>query len=212
MAQMLASDLQNPEFVGATNPDSLLHVEFYEHEPIDKWTSETESAKQGKKVVVKLPKRDFIRIMRPGDKDTIMECEVREEHKARFPDKWLYYLIATGKVDGGKDVPGWKVDEWPELDDQQDLLRELKFNRFWTVEQIAGAQDAQVQRLGIGGPGLRERARMALRERMRKEFAADMDAKDAKIAEMEAKQKRMEEQLNALLDAATKPGAPAKAK
>ena len=208
MAQ-LASDLNNPEFVGATNPDALLHVEFYFHEPIDKWESEKKSIEAGKRVTVKGPKQEWIRVMRPGDKDTIMECAVREDHKQRFPDKWLYFQIAEGLVDGGKDVPGWKVEDWPALNDQQDLVRELKFNRFWTVEQIAGAQDAQVQKLGIGGLGLREQARVALRERMRKEFGKDLEEKEREIAalrqadtEKEARLKALEE---ALLELQTKP-------
>lgn len=205
MAQMLASDLNNPEFVGATNPDSILHVEFYEFEPINKWASEKASREAGKRVTIKLPKTDFVRIMRPGDRDTIVEEEVREDHKARFPDKWLYYQISMGKLDGGKDVPGWKLDDWTELDAQPDLLRELKFNRYYTVEQIAGAQDAQVQRLGVGGLGLRERARLALRERMRKEFAADMDAKDKVISEQGSAIAALQKQMAEMMESLTKP-------
>ena len=88
---MLASDLNNPEFVGAVNPDSLLYVEFYWHEPIDKWSSEQATMKAGKRVVIKLPKQPFVRIMRPGDQTTIVETAVREDHKARWPEKWMYW-------------------------------------------------------------------------------------------------------------------------
>lgn len=196
---MLASDLNNPEFVGATNPDSLLHVEFYWHEPIDKWASEVQTQKMGKRVTVKMPKQIFVRIMRPGDKDTIIECAVREEHKVRWPDKWLYFQIAEGLIDGGRDIPGWKLEDWPELDNQQDMLRDLKYNRFYTVEQIAGAQDHQVQKLGIGGMGLRERARVALKEKMRKEFAADLEEKDKLIAKQGDAIEKLQKQMQELL-------------
>lgn len=193
---MLASDLNNPEFVGALNPDSLLHVEFYEYEAVDKWASEVASAEAGKRVVKKLPKRDFVRIMRPGDKDTIVETPVREDHKARWPERWLYYEISMGRANGGENIPGWKIDEWPELDGQEELKRDLKYKRFYTVEQLAGAQDAQITQLGIGGLGFREKARAALKERMRKEFAADMREKDETIAAqgaaIAALQKQME--------------------
>lgn len=201
----LASDLNNPEFVGATNPDALLYVEFYWHEPIDKWASETQSVAAGKRVVVKGEKKPWVRIMRPGDKDTIMECEVREDHKMRFPDKWLYFQISEGLIDGGKDIPGWKLEEWPALDDQPDLLRELKFARFYTVEQVAGAQDHQVQKLGIGGLGLREQARVALRERMRKEFASDLADKEKVINDQGKAIEELKAQMRELMDAATKP-------
>ena len=207
MSTMMASDLNNPEFVGATNPDAMLHVEIYWHEPIDKWASEVASQKAGKRVIVKGPKQEFIRIMRPGDKDNILEVPLREDHKQRFPQHYMYWQIAEGLIDGGKDVPGWKLEEWPELDDKQELLRELKFARFWTVEQIAGAQDHQVQKLGIGGLGLREQARIALKERMRREFAADNAQKDKIIAEQGNAIAALQKQMNEFLEAATKPGA-----
>ena len=200
----LASDLANPEFVGATNPDALMHVEFYWHEPIDKWASEQESAKAGKRVYVKLPKQIFVRIMRPGDKDNILEVALREEHKVRWPDKWRYFEIAEG-LGTDRDVPGWKIEDWPELDNQQELLRELKYLRYYTVEQIAGAQDAQVQKLGAGGLGLRERARLSLKERMRKEFAADINAKDKVIAEQGNAIAELQRQMAEFMEAATKP-------
>jgi hypothetical protein len=189
--QMLASDLNNPEFVGATNPDALLYVEFYWHEPVDKWASEEESAKQGKRVVVRRPKQPFVRIMRPGDQTSILETAVREEHKARWPEKWLYWQMAEGMIEGEK-VPGWQLDEWPYLDDKPELLRELKFVRFQTVDQLAGASDAQIQKLGIGGLGLREQARVDLRNRMGKEFQAQIAEKDKKIADMEERMAKLE--------------------
>jgi len=194
---MLASDLNNPEFIGAVNPDDLLHVEIYWHEPIDKWASEVATQKAGKRVVVKGPKQEYIRIMRPGDKDTIHEVALREDHKVRFPRQYHYWQIAEGLVDGGKDVPGWKLDDWPELDDNAELKRELHFLRFWTVEQIAGAQDAQIQKMGIGGPGLRERARVALKERMRKEFAADLQEKEKEMAAMRREMAELREMVKA---------------
>lgn len=207
----LASDLNNPEFVGATNPDALLHVEFYWHEPIDKWSSEVESAKAGKRVWVKLKKQIFVRIMRPGDKDNIMEVPLREEHKMRWPEKWLYFQIAEGMEAGdGKNIPGWQIDDWPELDDKEELKRELKYARYYTVEQIAGAQDAQIQKLGIGGLGLREQARTALRERMKKEFAADLADKDRLLAQQGAAIEAMKKQIDELYAKAAPMGLPKK--
>ena len=186
---MLASDLNNPAFVGPQNPDSLLHVEFYWHEPVDKWATET----TGK--VVKGPKQPFIRIMKPGDKNSIIETAVREDHKARWPEKWLYWQMQEGLSEGPGDIPGWKLDEWNEIDDEQ--RRELKYLRFAVVEQIAGASDAQVQRMGMGGPGLREKAKQALRAKMGAETKAEIERKDREIA---ALQRQMDE-LKALLTA-----------
>ncbi len=52
MSQMLATDLNNPDFQGAVNPDSQLYVEFYMHKAIDKWRSDEQSVEQGRRVTI----------------------------------------------------------------------------------------------------------------------------------------------------------------
>lgn len=198
---MLASDLNNPEFVGATNPDALLHVEFYMYEPIDKWGSEEESQKQGRKVVKKLPAQPFVRIMRPGDQTSIIETPVREEHKARWPERWMYFQMAEGLADPGANIPGWKIEDWDYLNDKPDLLHQLKFQRFYTVELIAGAADTQVQRIGMAGVGLREQARAALRKKVSAEMNAAVEEKQKEIDALKAADKEKEDRL-ARLEAA----------
>lgn len=193
---MLASDLNNPDFIGAMNPDALLYVEFYWYEPIDKWKSDHESARQGKRVVIKGPKQPFVRIMKPGDQTTIIETAVREDHKARWPEKWMYWQMSEGLIDGDK-VPGWQLEEWPYLQDKPQLLRELKFTRFQTVDQIAGASDAQVQKLGVGGMGLREQARVDLRQRVARDAMDEVKKKDREIAELNDRLAKLEAALMA---------------
>ena len=174
MTAMVASDLNNPAFVGAINPDTLLHVEFYMHEPEDVHKSEA----AGK--IVRLPATPYIRIQNPGDKTSVVESPVLERHKARWPDKWLYFQIKEKLIEGVADVPGWKIEEWTHLQPEQ--VRELKFLRFSVVEQVAGASDEQIQKLGMGGLGLREAARQALRARMGAEVKEEMQKKDAEIS------------------------------
>lgn len=188
---MLASDLNNPEFAGAMNPDALLYVEFYWHEPIDKWGSEQASLKAGKNVILKLPKQPFVRIMRPGDQTTIIECAVREDHKQRWPEKWLYWQMSEGLAEGDK-VPGWQLEDWPYLNDKPELLRELKFTRYQTVDQLAGASDAQVQKMGVGGMGIREQARVDLRNHVGKEFQDQLKAKEKETAELKERLAKLE--------------------
>lgn len=195
--QPLASDLNNPEFVGAVNPDSLLHVEFYMHHPIDKWATDEASYKAGRRVVVKIGDKPvpFVRIMKPGDNTSIIETSVREEHKQRWPQQWLYFQMNEGLVNDGSGVSGWKIEDWDELKDQDEQIRDLKYRRFYTVEQIAGANDAQVQGMGIGGTGLRERARAALRGKVSDAIAE----KDAQLKSMQEQMQKMQEQMAALL-------------
>ena len=202
MSQMVASDLNNPAFVGAINPDTLLSVEFYWHEPEDVLKSEA----AGK--IIRLPKQPYIRIMAPGDKTSIVESPVFERHKARWPDKWLYWQIKEGLIEGAQDVPGWKIEEWTHLSPEQ--VRELKFLRFSVVEQIAGASDDQVQKLGMGGLAIREAARQALRARMGAEVREEMQKKDAAISALQQENLDMKEKFakfEAFMAAADKPQA-----
>ena len=183
---MLASDLNNPEFVGAANPDDMLHVEFFWKEPISKWQSEL----QGKEVRGK--RIPFVRMMKPGDKTSIHETAVRDDHKARWPRKWLAWQMKEGLIEGADNVPGWKIEEWDAVKDKESQLHEMKYLRFYTVEQIAGASDAQIQRLGIGGIGLREQAKAAIKERSRAEYKIEMDAKDKQLREMQERLAKLE--------------------
>lgn len=213
MSQMLATDLNNPEFVGAINPDSQLHVEFYMHKPIDKWRSDEETVAQGRRVTIYRKKFTldakgnatytnedleipYVRIMNPGDKTSIVETPALNAHKQRFPQQWMAFQIAEGLADGGDSIPGWKLEEWKFLADKPDLLRDLKHSRFYTVELLAGASDGQVQKLGIGGLGFRQEARKALAEKQKSETQTAVESRDAQMAAM---QKKIDE-LSALLE------------
>lgn len=177
---MLATDVNNQEFSGAiANPDDLLHVEFYWCEPIDKWASDEKGRE------IKGPRQPFVRIMKPGDQTSIIETRVREDHKARWPKKWLYWQMKEGLISGGENIPGWKVEEWPEVIGNDSLLNELKYLRFYTVEQIAGASDSQVQGMGMIGPSLREKAKRALSERMNAGTTEALKERDQKIADLQ---------------------------
>lgn len=191
---MLASDLNNPEFLNPTNPDAMLHVEFYWAQPVDKWASDV----AGKEVLGE--KRIFVRIMRPGDNTSIIETPVRDDHKARWPHKWLAWQMKEGLIEGDQNIPGWKIEDWDVV--KQDQIHELKYLRFNTVEQLAGASDAQIQRLGMGGIGLRTQAQQALKDKSREGVKAELEAKDAEI---QAMRERLEAIENRLQDTQGKP-------
>lgn len=222
MPQFLASDVNNPDFVGAVDPDKGLFVQFYMHEPLDQHKSQlagkrvflTKHVKAGPEQVnpanglkfqpmvdtgeaLRVP---YVRIMKPGDNTTIIETEVREDHKRRWPNEWLFFQNQEGLVNEGDHLIGWKVDEWEHVNSDPETLRNLKHLRFYTVEQIASASDAQVQRLGMGGAGLREAAKQALRSKLGVDISRDLAAKDAQIAEMAARQAKLEAQVQALMN------------
>lgn len=184
---MLASDLNNREFMNPLNPDDLLHVEFYMHAPLDPNKSQIAGkAVYGDSV-------PFVRIMRPGDNTSIIETPVRNDHRARWPQRWLAFQMKEGMIEGAIDVPGWKIEEWAVINESQ--VHELKYLRFSTVEQIAGASDAQIQRLGIGGISLREQARQALKDKYQSAARMELETRDRQIAELTAKVSEITEAL-----------------
>jgi hypothetical protein len=97
--------------------------------------------------------------------------------------------MQTGKIANAENVPGWQLEQWDELGAEQ--IRQLKFLRFYTVEQIAGANDAQIQGIGMGGQGLREKAKKALAARNGAAVSEEVKARDEKIAELQAQMQEM---------------------
>lgn len=182
---LLASDLINPAFVGAMNPDDRLAVEFY-------WG--TVKNMRGQPVLDKEgnPRKiPYVRISVPGDETSRVDVPVREDHKKRFSRQWQYWQIQ--EESGNADVPGWKLDDWAELSDEQ--RRELKFLRFSVVEQVASASDLQVQRMGINGQTLRIKAREALKKRGEEAYVNEIRARDNTIKELQENMKRLSEQV-----------------
>lgn len=168
------------------NADSLLHVEFYISDDKDY---------KGK---------PFIRIVVPGDKTNIIEQPVREDHKERFPRQWLYFQMKQNEQ-SGVELPGTPLLVWYSTspdDINKGQMEELQILKFQTVEQVATASDAQLQRVGMGANGLRERARMFLNRKVKSDSNAELEATRRELDELKAQM--------AELMAARKPGRPPK--
>lgn len=149
------------------NADSHLHVEFYENkrEPYN-----------GK---------PFVRIMVPGDKTTIIDQPVRDDHKRRFPRQWLWFQSQNA----GDTVPGTPLSKWHE--DEPDMftvgqMEELQILRFQVVEQVATASDQQLQRVGMGAVGLREKARMYLTRKNQSQGNSELQDLKEQVAQLTA--------------------------
>jgi ribosomal protein L29 len=103
---------------------------------------------------------------------------------------------------------GTSLDQWAK-DEPETLNRgwieELQILKFQTVEQVASASDAQLQRIGMGGTGLRERAKAYLTKKNRSETAEELDNTKKQLAELQA-------QMAALLADKPKRGRPPKVK
>lgn len=158
---MLDSDINNA--------DAQLHVEFYIHD---------NEPHKG---------RTFVRIMAPGDKTNIIDQPMRDDHKQRFPRQWLYFQMnqnegAANEI--GTSLTQWHKDAPDEIN--RDQIAELNILKFVTVEQLALASDSQLQRIGMGGIGLREKARLYLNRKNRMDNNAELEQTKQQLADLQA--------------------------
>ena len=96
--------------------------------------------------------KDFVRIGVPGDKTLTIDTLADDVHKRRFARQWAAY-------EGIRSLNGTPLDEWDEISDS--YKRELNYQGFKFVEQLASAPDAAFSRL-MGGTQLRDKARAFL--------------------------------------------------
>ena len=204
---MLASDLQNPEFSGATNPDSALHVEFRH----DKLLNEFRSQQEGRPIYDWM---DFVRISVPGNNLSVIDRPAHNGDKMRFPLHWARY--EQSKETPGQ-VEGTPIDQWALIG--RDQAETLRYFKFFTVESIAGASDQMITRLGSGAGmdpfTLRTKAQAYLQaakvaaEGVNRED--ELRKRDEQIAKQQEMLEAMQAQLAELTAQKRGPGRPAKA-
>ena len=211
MAQ-LASDDDNPNFVGAQNPDSRLYVRFFRMAVQNEFRSQVE----GRPVFEDL---DMVEIIPPGDQLLKVVAPVREDHKRRFPQHWAHFMNTQG---GDALQIGTPITQWPLLGPAQ--VAQLHALKFMTVEQIAEASDMQLQKMGTAGgiaaTALRDKAVRYLAvardasvvDHAKEELDAIKRAQAEKDAEHAQQMAAMREQMDALMKLVSekrKPGRPA---
>ena len=155
------------------NADSHLHVEFYVYDK--------EPYKE----------QPFVRIIVPGDKTSIVDQPVRDDHKQRFARQWLHFQMQNNNAEViGVPLKDWVRDDPENFNDMQ--MAELQIFKFQTVEQVATASDSQLQRIGMGAVGLREMARRYL-------SVKNQSSSQTEIEKMKQEHAEMKEQMAALL-------------
>lgn len=183
---LLASDLNNPEFSGAHNPDARLAVRFYSRAV----QNEHESKKQGHPIFFNM---DYVRIQVPGDSTLTLDVPAREEHKQRFPLHWARY---QNSKEDTQEI-GTPLSQWPRLTTAQ--AEELRAKKFRTVEAIAGASDQQLQSIGMVA-GMSPYAFREAAQRFLKLAESDAVTQQAeeRAKEAESRAKALEDQLQKL--------------
>ena len=82
----------------------------------------------------------------------------------------------------GTSLDQWKTDCPDDLN--RDQIDELRTMKFFTVEMLAMASDMHIQRIGMGGTGLREKARRYLRNKASEAGNFQIEEMQRQIAEL----------------------------
>lgn len=137
---------------------------------------------------------DYIVIMVPGDKDSIVNRPVREGDKTRFATQWSRYSA------GQSQVIGTPLSEWGKITRAQ--VDELAYFNIRTIEDLANVSDASKGRF-MGMNELSEKAKAHLKLLKESEPLDKMQAELAKRDEQAAVQQEQINQLMAQLAALT---------
>lgn len=183
--------------------DDNLYVEFYSRAVKQEFLSQ----EAGRPIFQDVT---YVKIFTPSDQLTQIDTIAREDHKARFPRQWAHYM---NKMNGQEQLVGTPVSAWTLLTPAN--AEELRALKFYTVELIANANDAQLQKLGMvagmSGHSLRDKAKAFLNiatdsaeEAKREAELKALKEENEKIKAETAKQiAEMQAQVQALIAMAT---------
>lgn len=161
---------------GRYNGDETLLVRFFSHPRQNKAKSEAE----GRPI---FEDTDYIEIMQPGNKDSIIKRPATDMDKNRFAEHYRKYQARQDD----EHVEGTLIDEAPFVTRAQ--VEELRFLNIRTVEQLAGLSDSNAQGI-MGIQAMKQKAKIYLET-----------AKDTATAEALAEQKELNAALMARLEA-----------
>jgi hypothetical protein len=169
---------------------------------MDTIPDEAASKREGRRIY---KQEERVEITMPGNSFNIPVKEVTDEHRQRWPKEYEAFKAGLDPVANG--IP---LEDWPVLNRAQVL--ELKFLNFRTVEDVAGAADSALQRIGMGGFTLRDKARaylddaqaMELVEKITAEnnaLKSRLDVAEQQVSQMGEQLKMVHEQLQRLQNA-----------
>lgn len=162
-----AAEQPNARYAG----DHKLYVVFFMHPHKD----EEKSLEEGRPMY---KDEEYVRIMVPGDKDSVVIRPAREMDIGRFPKQYDAFKKGEGEI-----LEGTPLKAWPMI--TRSRVEELKFFGVRTVEDLAELADVHVQKFMAVGL-LKEQAKAYIQQA--KEAAplvqlnAALDAKDGEIS------------------------------
>jgi len=157
-----------------------LYAVFYPHAV----QNETKSNEEGRPIY---EDRDYIRIMVPGDKSSIIERPVRFGPTPMHDNNRFSREFALYKQGADEQLVGTPLSEWPVISRSQ--CKELEFFNVRTVEQLAEMPDTAAQNF-VGVGQLREVAKRFI----------DQAKEGAPLIQMQAELSSRDDQIQALQD------------
>ena len=96
----------------------------------------------------------YVRVLVPGDRNSVVDRRVEDADRERWPSRWAAFEARRERP------AGTPIEHWPYLTVAR--AAELKAAEILTVEQVAGADEAALERIGGDAAALAERARQFL--------------------------------------------------
>jgi hypothetical protein len=154
-----------------------LHVEFY----IDSKLMGFLSEQAGRPIH---QDAEFIKIMIPGDKNTVHEREATEQDRDKFP---LEYARFKNGMKEEMQAVGTPLKQWPAM--SRSLVKDFAHFNVHTVEQLASMSDTAMQAFGMGAREYSTKAKafLALAENSAaaEKYAVENEELKQRIAGME---------------------------
>lgn len=123
--------------VNASPQDDKLTVQFYR----DLWQNHGRTLEEGRPI---FEERDFIKIAVPGNNTLLIDTLAEEHHFVRFAGHYKRYKEAMSNE---AVINGTPLAQWPLI--TRNCAEKLRYLKFETVEQIAGADDFQLNAIGM---------------------------------------------------------------
>jgi len=172
-----AFNADNGRYLG----DASLLVKFFLHPRLNK----AKSAAEGRPIYEEL---EYISIMQPGNKDSVVMRPGTAEDKLRFAE---HYRKFKAREDQDA-VEGTLLSEWPGVTRGQ--VEELRFFNVRTVEQLVAVSDAHTGRI-MGFNMLKERAKKYLEASEDNKTAEALLAANSRIDELTSIMEKMAARL-----------------
>lgn len=140
------SDFDGPSFNDFVNRGSQQLLPMFSMKAIQ---NNFKSEKEGRPI---FEDKEWVEIFIPGDKNTTVSREVRDDDRKRWPEQYRAFKE-------GKEIPleGTPLEQWPVI--SASTAKELEHFKVRTVEQLSEIPDGLLKNLGMGSLKLREQAR-----------------------------------------------------